>query len=320
MKKLINSLNLIGVFGIILIILLIFNRLRHRNPLYLEDEFHPFIKFWLNLIFIILFVNLIRIIYYTFFNDSINSKNSVILIIKEYFEGSKIETYFINIKTFLSPGIYNRILLKTYELINFYPFPHIITAVFNLIVFRNLFSNYKKEKNIPIYVLCYRKWVHFIFTQGYYAFKFLPICILQIVGIIEIYFNGKIIIYYKLLFLFLPAFLLNIVINHQIFYHSRERTKLELIYDVDRWYVLRDDSEDPANLYDVKNILFRRNIQIAAAFSPEEFDNILARYSYHCLREFAAFSLLRQMDYSHPFLKILLMILSIIFLVGLLYN
>lgn len=315
-----KNVKLIGTLGIFIIVFLIFNRLRHREPLYLSEDFHFSVQVLLKFTCFFLILHLIINIYRIYFIKRINLNFDLEkLIDKIRFISIIQENYYIKIiKNFYNEempcGIYNYILYKTYALIENTIIAKCLSILFNFIVFRRPFNNYMIEANIPISLLFYNKWIIFLYHNLYYIFKFIPIFSLQLLGIVESIYTYEITVYYKLLFLFLPTFILNILITQQLFQHSKMCMKLRQKYAIEVQFVYRIDSQNPLQFYEVENLIFKIDNEL----SDEKLNDITTKYSYHVIREYVAAEFIRKMD-SYPKLNVLLMTLSLSFLLILLY-
>jgi hypothetical protein len=297
---------------------MIWNRLRYRQPYTLINEFHPIIQIFLHLLCLWLSIIILINLYNIFFVNKKNSKseNSYFSTILIKLKNTKILQYFLNCKYLknivsinMYPGIFTYLLNEGFMAINKYNFVQsIFGIIFNLLVFKNSLLHPFKQKKIKEY--CNTYWTRFLFNYTYIIFSFVPGCVLQIIGLFKIFY------YYRFSFLLLPAFILQIVLSHQIFHDSREQRYFEETYNIMHvGYIFTGDN---TKFYNIFNIEFSISKEMDAQLSKEECEDVKAILGYHCLTETAATQLSQEMD-APTILKLVLMIISLLFLIALLY-
>lgn len=323
---------IVGFLGILLGFLIVYNRTRHRNTYSLIDGLSSMNIIIIKIICLLLIIN-ITISIYNFTPMAKNKKASKILkYIISRFEHTneyvKLRKFLDNYKIFFncvrSYGVFDTILLYTFNLINYNRILRILTQVFDFIIFRRYFVNLDREKIVPIYILCQTKWAWFMFNHGYYVFKFIPIVGIQIIGILEILLKNEINLYYKLLFLLLPTFILHIISWQQLFFHTKQRQRYENPHSlpepiIKSTFIMRKDSSKPPKFYETENVFFAINKELASKFTEGENKLLIDVITHHAIRVFAADELLYEMRYAHPISNLIIMLFSAMFLLLLIF-
>lgn len=297
--------NLVGIVGSLFILFIIYMRIRTRNAFDLTNELSFLTKMIFEITWLIFLLLIINRLYKIFFQ---NQKNIIYQVLEIKIKKIIMQNqYLIDVLNFFQTiGIYNFILYRTFEFIDNTIICKISKMTFNLLIFKGFI--YEKNNNKKLNALCNNIWTRFLFNNVYWIFKFIPILLLNFYGIYEIVYFYQLKIYYKLLFLFLPIFILNILCKHQIFYHSRKCAILSEKYQI-QGEILFDECSNKTKFYHIENILISIKKESDISLSEKQRILVIKKYCFHYISQFAAYFLMDVID-SYSWADVFLMILS----------
>lgn len=191
-------------------------------------------------------------------------------IFNKLFESGKFRNF---LWIFLHKGIYNYLIGEFAFFIKDTRF-HIVFDVAWDILFLGKLNLYRaleaKIQNWDLTSILGTNYSKFMCYYAYYVFKFIPMLILNLIGLYEIFINYRLDMFYKSMWLLLIPFFFYILIRVQGVVYSHLQKEVETLYDFAYIFVFKKEIQVGANrLYcDISSIKF---------FMPRSTEELLAK-------------------------------------------